>query len=152
MRHEVLPSSRHRSRIMLSEGETFNTNAVECGEALCPARPTMCLATSLTFSSGRPTWCSIFRAIFDFLGRLEFNPPPPSLPPRPPLLCCNFVHYFGFLRKNGVLGGVAHHNVQLQRRVLTARNCSGWLLTARNCQRRRRRLYLPPQIACVGVP
>ena len=60
------------------------------------------LATSLTFSSGRPTWCSIFRSIFDFLGHIEFN--------HPPLLCCNFVHYFGFFGKTGVLGGLAHHN------------------------------------------
>ena len=83
------------------EGETFNTNAVECGEALCPGRPTICLATSLTFSSGRPTWCSIFRSIFDFLGHIKFNPPP--------RLCCNFVHYFGFFEKTGVVGGLAHH-------------------------------------------
>ena len=46
--------------------------------------------------------CSIFRSIFDFVGLSELNPPP--------LLCCNFVHYFGFLKKKkGVLGGLAHH-------------------------------------------
>ena len=48
--HEArrLLSNRHRSR-SLFQGETFNTNAVQFGEALCPASPTICLAMSLVF-------------------------------------------------------------------------------------------------------
>ena len=34
-----------------------------------------------------------FRSIFDMVGHIEFN--------LPPLICCNFVYYFGFFEKTG---------------------------------------------------
>ena len=48
MRPEASLSDRHVQNHTV-EGETFNNNAVECGEALCPASPTVCLAMSLAF-------------------------------------------------------------------------------------------------------
>ena len=113
MRHEVLRSSRHRSRTMLSKAKHLTPTPSNAARR-CAQRDRQFVWQRRSHSEVEDPPGAAFFAPFLTLGHIEFN--------HPPLLCCNFVHYFGFFGKTGVLGGLAHHNHSLTLQVQTFRD------------------------------
>ena len=105
MRHEVLLSSRLRSRTMLSKSKHLTPTPSNAARR-CAQRTRQCVWQCRSHSEADDTpGAAFFAAFFNFVGHIEFNPPP--------LLCCNFVCsllWLFFFLKNWVLGGLAHHN------------------------------------------
>ena len=100
MRHEVLLSSRHRTRTMLTKAKHLTPTPSNAARR-CAQRARQFVWQCRSHSEADdPPGCSIFRSIFDFVGHIEFSPPSSPPPPATTLLQLRSQHWlFFFLKK-----------------------------------------------------